>query len=151
VTLRINPAQRDLKRACHLLRLLVRGNCKAVTITDGSSDMVSLYKPVTRLSHVENVLVCVPGVHAVNQTAQSLVYRLAKSLDYTLPPEVAANLPQWIIDAAQRNHTAAQQNLHEVLDAETCRSRLEAIPLTVQRPGLESLRISVHGLGYGPR
>ncbi|KIW88717.1 uncharacterized protein Z519_10763 [Cladophialophora bantiana CBS 173.52] len=55
-----------------------------------------------------------------NQTAQSLVYRFAKALNYSLPAETSASLEGWLIDAAQRNYPAAQQDLPAVVSVENC-------------------------------
>jgi ankyrin repeat protein len=62
-----------------------------------------------------------------NQTAQSLVYRFAKTLNYSLPAETSASLEGWLVDAAQRNYPAAQQDLHVVASAENCRLVWERI------------------------
>lgn len=53
-----------------------------------------------------------------NQTAQSLVYRFAMALNFPLPPETQARLEDWVIDAAQRNYPAAQQDLRKAVSAE---------------------------------
>lgn len=55
-----------------------------------------------------------------NQTAQSLVYRFAKALNYPLPTEIWTSLKDWLIDAAQRNYAIAQQDFPMVVSAETC-------------------------------
>src|SRR5690348_14755002 len=57
-----------------------------------------------------------------NQTAQSLVYRFANALDYKLPLEIQAKLEAWMIDAAQRNHPAAQEDLPALVSDETLQS-----------------------------
>lgn len=54
-----------------------------------------------------------------NQTAQSLVHRFANALNYKLPPEIHAKLEAWLIDAAQRNYPAAQEDLPALVSGET--------------------------------
>jgi serine/threonine protein kinase len=56
VALRLDPSQRNLSMVCQLLRHLARGNHNAATSQPLETDLG--YSPVTRLSHVENLLVC---------------------------------------------------------------------------------------------
>src|SRR5436190_69501 len=82
---------------------------------------------IDALRHTENpdsekqcMIWLIRSAQTGNQTAQSLVYRFAKCLNYPLPIETQASLEDWLIDAAQRNYPAAQQDLHAVVSAETC-------------------------------